>query len=108
MISEICNKLNRLRCSPRFRYVTGLLCYVWAIPMRIILQIPLPIGIWFALSLLFPYASHAAEVTQKIRIGVPSLALTYMPFYVAQEKGFLAKAGLEAEYIQMNTGRSEE
>jgi NitT/TauT family transport system substrate-binding protein len=72
--------------------------------MRIMLQIPLPIGIWFALSLLFPYASHAAEVTQKIRIGVPSLALTYMPFYVAQEKGFLAKAGLEAEYIQMNTG----
>jgi ABC-type nitrate/sulfonate/bicarbonate transport system substrate-binding protein len=72
--------------------------------MRIMLQMPLPIGIWFALSLLFPYASHCAEVTQKIRIGVPSLALTYMPFYVAQEKGFLAKAGLEAEYIQMNTG----
>jgi ABC-type nitrate/sulfonate/bicarbonate transport system substrate-binding protein len=45
-----------------------------------------------------------AEVLQKIRIGVPSVALTYMPFYVAQEKGFLAKAGLEAEYIQMNTG----
>jgi len=72
--------------------------------MRIILQIRLTVGIWFALTLLFPYASHSAEVVQKIRIGVPSLALTYMPFYVAQEKGFLAKAGLEAEYIQMNTG----
>jgi NitT/TauT family transport system substrate-binding protein len=41
---------------------------------------------------------------QKIRVGLPSLALTYTPFYVAQEKGFLAKRALEAEYIQMNTG----
>ena len=41
---------------------------------------------------------------QKIRVGLPSLALTYMPFYVAQEKGLLKKLGLEAEYIQMNTG----
>ena len=45
-----------------------------------------------------------AESLQKIRVGLPSLALTYMPFYVAQEKGLLKKAGLEAEYIQMNTG----
>ena len=27
-----------------------------------------------------------------------------MPFYIAQEKGLLKKSGLEAEYIQMNTG----
>lgn len=47
---------------------------------------------------------NGAESLQKIRIGLPSLALTYMPFYVAQEKGFLKRAGLEAEYIQMNTG----
>jgi NitT/TauT family transport system substrate-binding protein len=53
--------------------------------------------------LLFPNLIDGAEVTQKIRIGPPSLALTYTPFYVAQEKGFLKKAGLEAEYIQMNT-----
>jgi NitT/TauT family transport system substrate-binding protein len=47
---------------------------------------------------------NGAEVMQKIRVGLPSLALTYMPFYVAQERGFLKKSGLEAEYIQMNTG----
>jgi NitT/TauT family transport system substrate-binding protein len=46
----------------------------------------------------------AAESLQKIRVGLPSLALTYMPYYVAQEKGFLKKSGLEAEYIQMNSG----
>ncbi|MBI2991222.1 MAG: ABC transporter substrate-binding protein, partial [Deltaproteobacteria bacterium] len=33
-----------------------------------------------------------------------SLAFSYMPFYVAQEKGLLKKFGLEAEYIQMRTG----
>ena len=60
--------------------------------------------LWFALTLLFPYITQGAEVMQKIRVGLPSLALTYTPFYVAQEKGFLAKVGLEAEYIQMNTG----
>jgi len=30
-------------------------------------------------------ASFAAESLQKIRVGLPSLALTYMPYYVAQE-----------------------
>jgi ABC-type nitrate/sulfonate/bicarbonate transport system substrate-binding protein len=37
-------------------------------------------------------------------MGLPSVALTYAPFYVAQEKGFFRKFGLEAESIQMNTG----
>ncbi|HYJ16113.1 MAG TPA: ABC transporter substrate-binding protein, partial [Candidatus Limnocylindria bacterium] len=57
-----------------------------------------------AMSFLLPPASYSAEAMQKIRVGLPSLALTYMPFYVAQEKGLLKKLGLEAEYIQMNTG----
>src|SRR6266542_5345107 len=60
--------------------------------------------VFFAVSLLFPNMVNGAEIVQTIRIGLPSLALTYTPFYVAQEKGFLKKVGLEAEYIQMNTG----
>jgi NitT/TauT family transport system substrate-binding protein len=44
-----------------------------------------------------------AEVLQKIRVGFPSLAFSYLPYYVAQEKGFLKKHNLEAEYIQMRT-----
>ena len=44
-----------------------------------------------------------AESLPKIRIGFPSLAFSYMPFYVAQEKGFLKQHGLESEYIQMRT-----
>src|SRR6185369_11003745 len=62
------------------------------------------IAILLSINLILPTMVKGAESLQKIRIGLPSLALTYMPFYVAQEKGFLAKAGLEAEYIQMNTG----
>lgn len=46
---------------------------------------------------------QAAETTYKLRVGVPSLALSYMPLYVAQDKGFLKRSGLDAEFIQMNT-----
>src|SRR4249920_3476686 len=60
--------------------------------------------ILLAINLILPGMAEAAESLQKIRVGLPSLALTYMPFYTAQEKGLLKKVGLEAEYIQMNTG----
>src|SRR5438445_11334723 len=55
-------------------------------------------------NLILPGMLLGAESLQKIRVGLPSLALTYMPFYVAQEMWLLKKSGLEAEYIQMNTG----
>lgn len=45
----------------------------------------------------------AADSPQRIRIGFPSHALSILPFYVAKERGFLQKVGLEAEYIQMRT-----
>lgn len=60
--------------------------------------------ILLSVNLLLSAGVNGGENLQKIRIGLPSLALTYMPFYVAQEKGILKKVGLEAEYIQMNTG----
>src|SRR3990172_4196363 len=53
--------------------------------------------------LLLPHVARAGESPLKIRIGFPSLAFSYMPFYVAQEKGLLKRAGLEAEYIQIRT-----
>jgi NitT/TauT family transport system substrate-binding protein len=56
-----------------------------------------------AVFLLFPQITGAAESAPKIRIGFPSLAFSYMPYYVAQEKGFLKKHGLDSEYIQMRT-----
>jgi NitT/TauT family transport system substrate-binding protein len=58
-----------------------------------------------ALNLLLsiPAIIPAAETSYKIRIGFPSLAFSYMPYYVAQEKGFFKKHGLESEYIQMRT-----
>jgi len=61
------------------------------------------IFIGLALSILLPRVVFGAEAVQKIRVGLPSLALSYMPLYVAQEKGFLKRSGLEAEFIQMNT-----
>ncbi|HYY25527.1 MAG TPA: ABC transporter substrate-binding protein [Candidatus Udaeobacter sp.] len=58
---------------------------------------------FFLVTLFLSTIVHAAEGLQKIRVGFPSLAFSYMPFYVAQEKGFLKKYSLEAEYIQMRT-----
>ena len=55
------------------------------------------------LLLFAPAIGQGAESLQKIRVGFPSLAFSYMPYYVAQEKNFLKKHNLEAEYIQMRT-----
>ena len=52
---------------------------------------------------LTPRLGGAAEATYKIRIGFPSLAFAYMPYYIAQEKGIYKKYGIESEYIQMGT-----
>jgi ABC-type nitrate/sulfonate/bicarbonate transport system substrate-binding protein len=65
-------------------------------------------GRTFLFSIFFFACSQAgsgwgAEPLQKIRVGFPSLAFSYMPYYVAQEKGMLKKHGIEAEYIQMRT-----
>ena len=60
-------------------------------------------GILLALSQLGANSAHGAESPYKIRIGFPSLAFSYMPFYVAQEKGFYKKHNIESEYIQMTT-----
>jgi len=53
---------------------------------------------------LLPRDVVAADTPYKILIGFPSLAFSYMPFYVAQEKGIYKKYGIESEYIQMATG----
>lgn len=64
-------------------------------------------GKWLAIIVLAGIGSargvNAAEATYKIRIGFPSLAFAYMPYYIAQEKGIYKKHGIESEYIQMGT-----
>jgi NitT/TauT family transport system substrate-binding protein len=57
----------------------------------------------FTILAIPPRSAQGAEGPYKIRIGFPSLAFSYMPFYVAREKGFYKKHGIESEYIQMTT-----
>jgi NitT/TauT family transport system substrate-binding protein len=57
----------------------------------------------FTILNILPHMAQGAEGPYKIRIGFPSLAFSYMPYYVAQEKGFYKKYGIESEYIQMRT-----
>jgi ABC-type nitrate/sulfonate/bicarbonate transport system substrate-binding protein len=56
-----------------------------------------------SISLAVTGSLSAAESGYKIRIGFPSLAFSYMPYYVAQEKGVFKKYAIESEYIQMRT-----
>jgi NitT/TauT family transport system substrate-binding protein len=64
-------------------------------------------GKWLAIIVLAGIGSaravQAADATYKIRIGFPSLAFAYLPYYIAQEKGIYKKHGIESEYIQMGT-----
>jgi NitT/TauT family transport system substrate-binding protein len=55
----------------------------------------------WTIATLLPLTAGAAGGPYKIRIGFPSLAFSYMPFYVAQEKGFYKRHGIESEHIQM-------
>lgn len=64
----------------------------------------LQVSLLFATVILVAGIAQGAESPYKIRIGFPSLAFSYMPFYVAQEKGFYKKYNLESEYIQMTSG----
>jgi NitT/TauT family transport system substrate-binding protein len=66
-------------------------------------HVPLLVIVVVTLLLIIPSLAVGAESLLKIRVGFPSLAFSYMPFYVAQEKGFFKKHGLESEYIQMRT-----
>src|SRR5262245_42157774 len=51
----------------------------------------------------FSVRAAAVESVQKVRIGYPSAAVSTLPFDIAKEKGFYAKAALDVEYIQMRT-----
>ena len=64
---------------------------------------PLQACLLFAAVLLIAGIARGAESPYKIRIGFPSLAFSYMPYYVAQEKGIYKKYGVESEYIQMTS-----
>jgi ABC-type nitrate/sulfonate/bicarbonate transport system substrate-binding protein len=48
-------------------------------------------------------SARAVDAPQKVRIGYPSAAVSTLPFDIAKEQGFYAKAGLDVEYIQMRS-----
>ena len=50
-----------------------------------------------------PAESAAPREPRLIRFGLPSLALSYMPMYLADEQGIFAQHGLKAEFMIMET-----
>ena len=61
------------------------------------------VTLWLLAAMFGPQSSWPADAPQKVRIGYPSSALSTLPFDIAKEKGFYAKAGLDVEYIQMRS-----
>ena len=56
----------------------------------------------FRLLLLFSsYPSGLLAHAENIKIGLPSVTITAMPFFVAKEHGFFQQEGLNAEMVVM-------
>ncbi len=49
----------------------------------------------------FPALGHAVD---KIRIGYPDLAATFVPLAIADKRGFFQEEGLQGEFIRINPG----
>lgn len=57
----------------------------------------------FLMSVLFVFANaSAAAEGQKIRIGISSKSLGFLPTIVAEKKGFYKKYDLESEHIHIS------
>jgi NitT/TauT family transport system substrate-binding protein len=62
-------------------------------------------GGWYAFMVPFFFVSflHAgAPAADRIRIGFPDLAATFVPLAVADQRGFFHEEGIQAESIRMN------
>jgi NitT/TauT family transport system substrate-binding protein len=55
----------------------------------------------FGLSLLFVLFFLSSLRAENIKIGLPSVTITAMPFYVAKEHGFFQQEGLTADMVVM-------
>lgn len=56
-----------------------------------------PLVLWVLLDLFFLSSARA----ENIKIGLPSVTITAMPFFVAKEHGFFQQEGLTAEMVVM-------
>jgi ABC-type nitrate/sulfonate/bicarbonate transport system substrate-binding protein len=56
---------------------------------------------WAALPILWPFVSHAQD---KVRIGLSSISATNGSVWVAEEKGFFKKQGVDVEVIVIGGG----
>lgn len=60
---------------------------------------------FFCLCLIFMVFSRGLAIAQTLRAGYTSLAIFYLPFFVAQKKNFYSAEGIQVELI--NIGRSD-
>jgi len=85
---------GRPLCLPSRRATAGGCPYIGLAILKFVLALGLT---------MLATIAHAADASNKIRIGYPSSAVSTLPFDIAKEKSFYAKHGLEVEYIQMRS-----
>ncbi len=61
------------------------------------------VSLFLFAAIFCPRGLIAADSPAKVRIGYASIALSTLPFEIAKEKGFYAKAGLDVENILMRS-----
>jgi ABC-type nitrate/sulfonate/bicarbonate transport system substrate-binding protein len=59
------------------------------------------LSITFCLSVLWIVSISPCAVAENIKIGLPSVTITAMPFFVGREHGFFQQEGLTAELVVM-------
>jgi NitT/TauT family transport system substrate-binding protein len=60
--------------------------------------------VWLEVLLATGAQAQGKSPAAKIRLATPSASLSYLPIYVALQKGFFARRGFDVEVIQMAAG----
>ena len=56
----------------------------------------------FGLALVFCFFPMSVFAADKIRIGFPDLAATFVPLAVGDKRGFFQEEAVQGEFIRMN------
>ncbi len=62
------------------------------------------IGLFLAVSFLLPNVAGAQQKLDKLTITSGGEGMHYFPFYVARGGGFFAKEGIDADWVNVNSG----
>ncbi len=72
--------------------------------MKRLMVVVLLSGVFFVSAALPQPAAGAGIETKKVKVGISALITAYLPVFVAKEKGFFEKEGLDASLVLFKSG----